>query len=277
MIVRCVCGGLFATERDEGIAATPSALCNCGNPRQAPADDVKVEGQKEYDEDTENLNKIVHIPDANLRRELATCNAELEAAHAILDKHYGLTEDGMTSLDTLSVRLQRLLSSHGGSSNASGASGEARQGGGSEPARGLTKLNDEQQRIIKEWSADSPHGDAFGNSEARAINLATFARSILNAQSPPAQNLFVAETEIAREAVYEILSALRKAKTLGTWRISQFPLVCTTCWTVQSGQTTKPEVTTCVSCHRDTLQPVVIHERTLAEPSARKEDSQEEK
>lgn len=37
MIVRCVCGGLFATERDEGIACTPSALCNCGNPRQAPS------------------------------------------------------------------------------------------------------------------------------------------------------------------------------------------------------------------------------------------------
>lgn len=34
MIFTCECGGLFATERDEAIAASPEALCRCGNPRQ---------------------------------------------------------------------------------------------------------------------------------------------------------------------------------------------------------------------------------------------------
>lgn len=54
------------------------------------------------------------------------------------------------------------------------------------PATGNpTKLNDAQQQLIKDWPADSPHGELFGNDEARAINLTTFARQILNA-APPA-------------------------------------------------------------------------------------------
>lgn len=46
---------------------------------------------------------------------------------------------------------------------------------------GLIKLSQQQEQIIKEWAADSPHGDLWGNDEARNINLHTFARSILAA------------------------------------------------------------------------------------------------
>lgn len=47
---------------------------------------------------------------------------------------------------------------------------------------GPIPLNSVQQELIKSWSADSPHGDLWGNDEARLINLTTFARSILAAQ-----------------------------------------------------------------------------------------------
>lgn len=67
---------------------------------------------KEFDaEDAANLARVAHVPDSHLRVELATCNAELEAGHAIIDAHYGLSKDEQMSLDMLSDRLKRLLPS----------------------------------------------------------------------------------------------------------------------------------------------------------------------
>jgi hypothetical protein len=61
-------------------------------------------------EDAANLAKIAYIPDHKLRGELATNNAEIEHCHRLLDEHYGLAADGMTSMDCLSDRIKQLLS-----------------------------------------------------------------------------------------------------------------------------------------------------------------------
>lgn len=49
---------------------------------------------------------------------------------------------------------------------------------------GLIKLTERQEQLIKEWAADSPHGELFGNAEARDVNLHTFARQILGKPEP---------------------------------------------------------------------------------------------
>jgi hypothetical protein len=72
--------------------------------------------------------------------------------------------------------------------------------------RGLIKLNERQESTIKQWAADSPHGDLWGSEEARDINLHTFARLIL-------QDLE------KKEAVTRNTAVLQNARTLiGNWR-----------------------------------------------------------